>query len=75
MEKDKNIDCRDMDKDNQINTLLAIAGKENNCQRIREVVRVNGVDMFEPCDDPNVITLVLNYDDEKSVPENRKLKI
>ena len=63
-----------MDKDNRINTLLSIAGKENNCQRIREVVRVNGVDMFEPYDDPNVITLVLNYDDEKSVPESRKLK-
>ena len=61
-----------MDKSSNVNYLLNVAGRGEIRQRIREVVRVNGVDRFKPCDDPNVITLVRVYDDEDAMPESRK---
>jgi len=60
-------------KTDKIDKIMSFAGKVEPHQKIREVVRINGVDMFEPCNDPNVTTLVLEYDSWDDVPESRKV--
>ena len=59
-------------KTDKIDEIMTFAGKVEPHQKIREVVRVGGVDMFEPCTDPNVTTLVSEYDSWDDVPENRR---
>ena len=52
-------------KDNNINYLLSEAGKQTGWQQVRIVETVDGVDCFEKCDDPNMITIAGTYDTEE----------
>ena len=51
-----------MDKDRNIIKILAISGKYRELQTVREVNKIDGVNCYDPVDDPNVETIVKEYD-------------
>ena len=50
-----------MSKSSNVDYLLSMAGRSEAHQRIRIVRRVDGINKYEPNNDPNMVTVVKVY--------------
>jgi len=53
-----------MDRNSTIEGIMRSAGKGSEHQQIRECYRIDGLDCYEPDNDPNMITFILTFDTE-----------